>query len=134
MGSGDAARLADIIDGTANVFAGLEVQAGTAANDPRGTWAYAPGVTVFGNNGVNSAIINVVPPADSFQDVVNTPLVRMACVNVNNNSSHGAKSYHPGGCLALLADASTRFVSDGVDQTLFRYLRAIADGNAVKAP
>jgi len=44
------------------------------------------------------------------------------------------RSFHPGGVLVALGDASTRFVSDSVDLYTWQRVGARADGEAVEVP
>jgi len=46
----------------------------------------------------------------------------------------GAGSYHPGGALFCLGDASVRFLSNTIDFTLYNYLGGRNDGQAVSVP
>ena len=103
----------------------VEVQAGPDGNDFRGTWAFAPGITIFGGHPINNGL-------DNFSQCTSVPNMRMNCTTAGNNDfTHSAKSYHPGGVLSVFADGSTRFLNNTIDQTLYVYLRAIADGNPI---
>jgi prepilin-type N-terminal cleavage/methylation domain-containing protein len=58
-------------------------------------------------------------------------------INSNNNSTTprpdtaGFGSLHVGGCHFLLADGSTRFISNNVDMNTYRALSRIADGSII---
>jgi len=41
------------------------------------------------------------------------------------------RSYHPGGINVTLADGSTQFISDNIDEVTFRGLASIAGGEVV---
>jgi prepilin-type N-terminal cleavage/methylation domain-containing protein len=122
MGVAGAASFASILDGQSNVLAVIEVNAAIAANDARGIWAYAPGATVFGRGGINVG-------QDGFQDCTNE--ITMPCLNTSGNRNFVSRSYHPGGVQSVLGDASVRFINESIDQTVYNWLRAIADGNSL---
>jgi len=46
----------------------------------------------------------------------------------------GASSYHPGGALFCLGDASVRFLSNTIDYPLYNYIGGKAEGQAVSVP
>jgi prepilin-type N-terminal cleavage/methylation domain-containing protein/prepilin-type processing-associated H-X9-DG protein len=121
MGSGGAASFPDIIDGSSNVLACLEVRAAQATNDCRGVWAFAPGATVMGVGGINVG-------TDYFQDVVNAPEFGMPANAVSADYGHVARSMHPGGCNAVFCDGSVRFLSQTIDQATYDNLKTIASG------
>ena len=124
MGQAGAASFASIIDGQSNVLAVIEVNAAIAANDARGIWAYAPGATVIGRGGINVG-------QDGFQDCTNEIL--MPCLNTSGNRNFVSRSHHPGGVQSVLGDASVRFINESIDQTVYNWLRAIADSNSLPA-
>lgn len=142
MGMSGAARFADITDGTANTLACLEVRAGINSTDIRGCWAHGPSVTVWGRGGINNGRDGFSGGAGCTNMCVDDPLGSpgpMGCdqgcdVAGSGDRNQVAKSLHPGGCLGGMCDGSTRFLSNTLDQTVYRYLRAIGDGVAVQAP
>lgn len=48
------------------------------------------------------------------------------------NPLDGLGSAHPGGFNALFCDGSVRFISAAIDETVFRYLAEIADGQSIE--
>ncbi len=131
MGPGAAADIGAIWDGTSNSLAVLEIRATKTPSDVRGTWAYAPGATVFGPGGINNGI-------DYFQDCTDQAQIGMPCDNgggiggdVSGNQRHVARSMHIGGCNVVLNDGSVRFLSENIDATLYDNLRCISDGKNV---
>jgi type II secretory pathway pseudopilin PulG len=46
----------------------------------------------------------------------------------NTNTQCNPRSYHPGGVMAGLGDASTRFISNTIDELTMAYLYGISDG------
>jgi len=50
------------------------------------------------------------------------------------NRNMGASSYHPGGALFTLGDASVRFLSNTIDFYVYNYLGGRAEGQAVSVP
>jgi len=131
MGIGAAANISAIWDGTSNSIAAIEVRATKTPTDVRGTWAYAPGATVFGVGGINNGI-------DFFQDCTDQTSLGMPCENgagvggdASGDQRHTARSMHIGGCHALLGDGSVRFLSENLNAALYDNLRCISDGQTV---
>jgi len=122
MGTAGAANFSAIVDGQSNTLAVIEVRSGKIASDARGIWAYAAGLTVIGRGGINVG-------QDGFQDCADD--FDMPCINTVGNRNFVARSLHPGGCQSLLADASVRFLNSSIDQSVYNWLRAIADGNSL---
>ncbi len=130
MGVSGAARTQDIRDGTSSTALVMEVRASSAAGDPRGCWAYAPGHAVFGAGAMNS---KTTP--DQFDTCVNNSDPGMAC-NANGaldslpgaNRRHLARSQHTGGVHALMADGTVRFLNQNMAASLYDSVRAISDG------
>lgn len=142
MGMSGGARLADVIDGTSNSLACLEVRAGVTSADIRGCWAHGPSETVWGRGGINNGRDGFSGSSGCTNMCVDQPAGSpgpMGCdtgcdTNGSGDRNQVAKSMHPGGCLGLLCDGSTRFLSETIDQTVYRYSRAIADGSATQVP
>lgn len=53
---------------------------------------------------------------------------------IGTNGVYPARSYHPGGVVAAMCDASVRFISNTIDLTSYQCLGARDDGKAVSAP
>jgi len=65
----------------------------------------------------------------------NLPNENAPCVADSGNSSCAtSRSYHPGGVQVVMADASVAFIADNVDQTVWRNLGWMDDGNTVQVP
>jgi len=65
----------------------------------------------------------------------NLPRQNLPCVGADGDvvkNSASARSYHPGGVHAVLADGSVQFISETIDLTTWRNLSWIADGKTVK--
>jgi prepilin-type N-terminal cleavage/methylation domain-containing protein len=56
------------------------------------------------------------------------------CGANSDNTMFAARSVHPGGVQATLADASTRFVTDTIDWRVWKFLGGMKDGQAVQFP
>lgn len=123
FGIAGAANFAAITDGTSNSLAGMEVRAALNTTDIRGCWAYGPATTIQGTGGINNG-------TDQFQYCTNDTNARMLCT-ASDNRRAVARSQHPGGAVGLMGDASARFISQTLDQTLYNRLRSIADGNVI---
>jgi prepilin-type N-terminal cleavage/methylation domain-containing protein len=52
----------------------------------------------------------------------------------NGNMELGFRSRHPGGAQFVLGDGTVHFVNETIDHTLYKYLGAIDDGEAVSIP
>jgi hypothetical protein len=65
---------------------------------------------------------------------INSPLISPTMGGSFWLTNMGASSYHPGGALFTLGDASVRFLSDTIDFTLYNYIGGRAEGQAVSVP
>lgn len=126
MGVAGAARVQDVVDGTSNTLAVLEVRAASDANDPRGVWAWGIGMTIWGAGGINTGI-------DQIRECRDDAVSGMPCLGENSSPAQNgdlnlvSRSMHEGGVHGLLADGSVRFLSENLDASLYDALRAIAD-------
>ncbi len=142
MGMAGAATFSDIVDGTSNTFACLEVRAGVTTADVRGCWAHGPSVTVWGRGGVNNGRDGFSGTGGCHNMCVDSPANAtgpMGCDLSCDTAGSGdrnqvAKSFHPGGCQGMMVDGSVRFLAETIDQATYAHLRAIYDGNAVTLP
>jgi prepilin-type N-terminal cleavage/methylation domain-containing protein/prepilin-type processing-associated H-X9-DG protein len=135
-------------DGSAATVMFTEVRVGVGPKDPRGVWALGyPGGSVTAAN----AIGDCPTPNDAREtsdDVQGCPDVyypgigtrdRIGCnpgfANLGWPSWQSqARSRHPGGVNACLADGSVRFVRDTVDQAVWFALLSAADGGPACVP
>ncbi|MCY2993104.1 MAG: DUF1559 domain-containing protein [Planctomycetota bacterium] len=137
FGYKSATRFADITDGTSNTLLMAEKANAVNASDVRGLGAnnvggtntnpgtcltkaaglqYLPGVTVQAGRTLGALWHGGQAPFVGFNTVLppNSP----TCLADNWGDSWAlisASGYHPGGVLALLADASVKFASDSID-------------------
>ncbi len=102
-------RVADVADGTSNTLMVGEVTGGGPGSTNGRFWAeFNMSSTIFGINRAGSM------PGDGV---------------FNRFTNDGFSSYHPGGCHFLMADGSTQYVSENVDQHL---LFALTTRNGAK--
>ena len=109
----ETSRIRDVPDGTSNT-----VLVGEVTGAGSGTWlgfAWPAGALTDGAGGINGAgtIVGGAPPGTWL------------------GNSSGFSSYHPGGCHFGLADGSSRFVSEELDQFILERLIARNDGETV---
>jgi prepilin-type N-terminal cleavage/methylation domain-containing protein len=130
----------DVTDGLANTLALSELMyrlpstSGPSFEDTRGTWSYGVmGANVFcARNGPNS----VVP--DGVWGCRNFPQGKMPCVQTSTNPAPAysglhaaARSFHPGGVVASMADGSVRFASDSITLTVWQAMSTRGGGETV---
>jgi len=74
----------------------------------------------------------------NFQGVPTGMRINSPSINRSNSGDYrnnmGAGSYHPGGALFCLGDASVRFLSDDIDFELYNYLGHKKDKQGVDLP
>ena len=135
MGYGGGARIAQISDGTSNSVGIWEIRVGPNDQDARGTWALgrvgASLVTGCDNlgdcrTGINCGTAN----SEDVHGCTNDVNSGMGCWGGGDGQS-APKSLHVGGCHALLADGSTRFMNQSLDMTIQRNVMSIADGEVL---
>ena len=136
------ARLRDITDGTSNVAMLSEICLFESTGDDRGAWGWSTGPLFCGRASCNSESRIFTPSTNRFMDC--SPYSADAATlqapfnqrnypdSTDANSGVGARSFHPGGVNAALADGSVRFLSETIDQTNYLNLLAIGDGNPLK--
>jgi hypothetical protein len=115
MGLGQGTKRAEIRDGTSNTLLASEVLGYDSRTDARGAWVLnAPGSTNFMTKiGPNSEENDVIPMCET-----NIPATDpLHCVENKSNGNiwAAARSQHINGVNVVMADASTKFVSDAVD-------------------
>jgi len=113
FGMNGAAVLGEILDGTSTTMAMIET--------PMKKWS-----TVYGPYWNMYVYTSPIVPTRG----INKPY-RPATDPERKVYAWGAGSFHPGGCQMILADASVRFISDGIDQTTLGALVTIKGGETV---
>jgi len=122
IGMGGGMRLADIqaLDGTSNTVAVWEIAADPPGNGHiRGAWALPRGAMVGGciNGdciGINSGVVHGRNPDDVDGCDRGAANTIMRCWP-SGDGQHGPKSWHPGGCHALMCDGSVHFLPETID-------------------
>jgi hypothetical protein len=133
-GQFQGARIADIIDGTSNTVAVWEIRAGSSPQDPRGCWALGRSVIEGGCGEGDCLGVNYQPAnPDDIHDCISQPQVKMHCWN-GGDGQHGAKSLHPTGCQAALADASVRFIPESTTLQVYRAIKTIQGRENIPVP
>jgi prepilin-type N-terminal cleavage/methylation domain-containing protein len=116
-------RMADILDGTSNVFMIGEVKAETAYDpgNPTYTWSvsWASGPRTHGSGW--NRVMNLAGTRD--------PINAVLASSVNGGTAmSGFSSFHVGGCHMAMADGSARFFSQDMSLSSYRSLGARNDG------
>jgi prepilin-type N-terminal cleavage/methylation domain-containing protein len=136
------AQMADIKDGSSNVIAVSEILTRDSSGDGRGAWAYPTGSFFSGGNqDPNCTRDDRLPPNgialdNCFRDKPafcnsnnNDPQLR--CIAVGDRPNIAARSYHPGGVHAMLADGSVKFINDQIAIETWTRLLCLHDGEPV---
>jgi prepilin-type N-terminal cleavage/methylation domain-containing protein len=127
----------DVLDGTSNtlLFSEVIIRGNESSiggwGDGGGYWGGAPhgsfGFTTL--EGPNTPVADVI-----YQCKSSTPWPNAPCTSDPSNSSNRqnfARSLHPGGVNASLADGSTRFISSTINLTTYRALGTIQEGETL---
>lgn len=143
------AQMADIKDGTSNVVAVSEILTRDSSADGRGAWAYPTGSFFSGglaqscSSADNMTEAPKVPNGNALQDcradqpswcsgpTTGGDVSRLRCLGGANRPNIAARSYHPGGVHAMLADGSIRFINDSIDAETWKRLLCIHDGETI---
>jgi prepilin-type N-terminal cleavage/methylation domain-containing protein/prepilin-type processing-associated H-X9-DG protein len=123
----------DIIDGSSNTVAASELIAGPDnTNDARGTAWYDWGVQYTHHRPPNTTVPDSVYPANYC---VSTKLQSPCLGNAYfwGEQDYAARSYHPGGVNALLADGSVRFIKNSINLLTWQAIASINAGEVVSA-
>jgi prepilin-type N-terminal cleavage/methylation domain-containing protein/prepilin-type processing-associated H-X9-DG protein len=123
-------KIADIADGTSNTLLASELilSRDTATHDVRGRY----------HNAIHCGVMfsTLYPPNNSVGDNPEgycVPLPRAPCTGApgTSNCFSLARSYHPGGVNAALADGSVRFLSDEINPGTYQALGTRAGGEVL---
>lgn len=126
------ARLADILDGTSNTMAMMEVcqapNPASGARDNRGL--------IWNDDAVSSMVSTLLSPNTTASDVgadcQNQPQVKLPCTTASKAASHiASRSRHPGGVQVLLCDASVSFVPETINFDAWQAASTIANGETL---
>ncbi len=131
------ASFRDITDGTSNSVMLSEIFNVSSGGDDRGAWGWNTGATFNGRNGSNILTPNDNQQYDSSHYSFNSTSQTIYGMNSNPDTLDGcvaARSFHPGGVIMCLGDASCQFVSETIDETVYVNALAIADGNPTQLP
>lgn len=124
-----AMTMAEVRDGTSNTVMGAEVitiKERGGQRDWRGRYYRADHLSsIFTTN-----LPPNTPVADRCRTCEADNLPEAPCVASTNTQYLHARSYHPGGVHAVLADASVRFVSNDVNTQTWRDLGTRSGGEA----
>lgn len=126
-------RMASITDGTANTVMGAEIitlpETATSHRDWRGRYYRAEHLSsIFSTN---------QPPNTTLSDYCRTcqaPALKEAPCTANTDLQYlFARSFHPGGVQAVLADASVRFIPNNINTQVWRDLGTREGGESSTA-
>ena len=134
--AGKAYRLADITDGTSKTLVVGEVRQGQVGTDLRGLIWYAPHVgftTFYSPNTASPDALNGGFCNDAGNKPLGLPCVA-ASATAGTPTLFAARSRHPGGVNVGLADASSNFITNEIDITVWRNLSTMQDGAPVSVP
>lgn len=136
------AKFSEIRDGTSNVVMLSELVYDSSGGDMRGAWGWSTGPMFCGRATCGGQSRVFTPSTKQFMDCPHYSSNNTTSPSFHERSDPdaaadggvGARSYHPGGVQACLADGSVHFLSETIDQTLYLNLLAIRDGNPVQVP
>jgi prepilin-type N-terminal cleavage/methylation domain-containing protein/prepilin-type processing-associated H-X9-DG protein len=125
-------RLADITDGTSNTIIVSELITGPDGSyDLRGVWWHEFGVMYTNHLPPNSPLPDEIEEGHcpTYCDSSKAPIV--GDTPAWKLANFAARSYHPNGVNALLADGSLRFVNNGIDLMVWHGLASISGGEVI---
>ena len=131
-------KFKDITDGTSKTMMVAEYVTAGPNSGTRG-WFYtsrAGSKAIHVQNTPNNSTPDRMYDNERFcGSATNLPNENAPCVADSSDSSFAtSRSYHPGGVQVVMADASVAFITDNVDQTVWRNLGWMDDGNTVQVP
>jgi len=140
--------IASLRDGTSNTVAiaeciiGFPIVRQNSTDPPRNQWINGNGCPTSGyrTNGNDygqrgsSWFRGYEPCSLAFTTLMapNSPFTD--CGRNSGRVAHAARSFHPGGVQAALADGSAHFISETIDWATWRWIGNKADGHAVQIP
>lgn len=134
-------KFSSITDGTSHTVMGSEsILRGSNVTGPDGEgWGEAGGYWGGGPHGSYGFTTLEAPNtalADQVYSCKNLNFPKAPCTDVTNGSDlrNFARSYHTGGVMILMADASVQFVSNNVNLVTWRAMGSRAGGEAVSQP
>lgn len=138
------ANFRDMTDGTSNSIILSEIFNDSTTSDSRGAWGWATGSTFSGRKGSGalSGLTLLTPNTNQEMDaapyasnVTNNTVYGMNCnPDAGNQGAVAPRSFHPGGVIVCLGDASCRFVAETIDQAAYSNALSIGDGNVSTLP
>ena len=131
------ANFRDMTDGSSNSIILSEIFYVSSGGDDRGAWGWTTGPTFNGRNGSNILTPNDNQQYDSSHYSFNSTTQTIYGMNSNPDTLDGcvaARSFHPGGVIMCMGDASCQFVPETIDETIYVNALAIADGNPTQLP
>jgi hypothetical protein len=128
MGWGRGVKVRDVLDGTSHTLAVTEVIGFDDYRDGRGTW-FAPAMgasSITGKSTPNSQTNDVIPVC--YSGIPSTDPLHCTQNQTSGDVFAAARSRHPGGVMAVFADASIHFVAELVDPSTWIAVSTIAGG------
>jgi hypothetical protein len=125
-------NFADIIDGTSNTLLASEsIRRGSTTTGWGGAGAYWGGARWGGYGFTAEEPPNTAVP-DQIYQCKSTTFIGAPCTSLMgaNTTRNYARSYHPGGVMAGIADGSVRFVSETIDLVTYYAVSTRRGGEA----
>jgi prepilin-type N-terminal cleavage/methylation domain-containing protein/prepilin-type processing-associated H-X9-DG protein len=138
------ARLAQVVDGTSNTLAMMEMV--QAPHGPEGAVGSPDNRGRIWNDDAGSGVVStILTPNSTAPDILpvggttpgplcnNAPEIGLPCSTsgATKNGSHiASRSRHPGGVQVVMCDGSTHFVDDAIDLVLWRGISTQDNGES----